>query len=201
MSYGMMAFAVDFDALNSWIGSGDEALVAKLLREMGGELTELDELDLEEDDEITLPAADALRQLIMGEPLNPEQGYKYAYLIKDLCWAYDEFLDNHYWCPIRSNWVSEQFDPKLQSSGVPAEVFGVASHLLFRGSPFPIPEPECFPAVGYLTPEEVPGVADLLARIDPECMRPIEGHNQLIALQGWLTKCRETNRGLICFYH
>lgn len=115
--------------------------------------------------------------------------------------VYDEFLDNSCWCPIRSAWLTEQFDPALREAGVPPSVFAVGSHLLYRGCPFPIPAPDCFPAVGYLTPGEILPVVALLDGIDPERFRPIDGHEQFVALRGWLTRCRDTGRGLICFYH
>jgi hypothetical protein len=205
MSYGMMPFAVDFEEIGGWLACGDPQLAEHLVTELAPELAEQDLESrewLEDEDDVFLPAATALRQVILGERLEPKDGHVYLYAFKSLCWAYGEFLDNYRWCPIRSKWVTEEFDAVLRTAGVPAEVFGAASHLFFRGPPFPIPEsPDSFPCIGYLRPSEVSTVADLLHGIDPERFRPIDGHEQFVALRGWVESCRATNRGIISFYH
>jgi hypothetical protein len=44
-------------------------------------------------------------------------------------------------------------------------------------------------------------VTELLAPIDPDHFRPIDGHNQFASLKEWLAECRDSDRGLLCFYH
>lgn len=207
MGYGVMAFAVEFDAVGVLFGCGEQDTLDKMLCEMAEELAHADEEErenepeLEEDELLPLPASEALRQIIMGEELDRQRGHVYAYLVKAICMVYDEFLDNSCWCPIRSSWLTEQFDSALGEAGVPPDVFAVGSHLLNRGCPFAIPAPDDFPAIGYLTPDEILPVVALLERIDPERFRPIGGHEQFAALRNWLMRCRDTGRGLICFYH
>lgn len=207
MSYGLMPFAVDFEEIGGWLAAGDSQLAEHLVVELAPELAEQDSesrewLDEEDETDTFLPAATALRQMILGVPLDPKEGHVYLYVFKSLCWAYGEFLDNYRWCPIRSKWVGEEFDTVLRTAGVPSEVFGTASHLFFRGPPFPIPEsPDSFPCIGYLRPGEVSTVAHLLDGIDPELFRPIDGHEQFVALRGWMETCLATNRGIISFYH
>ncbi|MBX9624802.1 MAG: hypothetical protein K2X82_13435 [Gemmataceae bacterium] len=199
MSYGMMPFAVDFHKLRGWIGSGNAALLDEFRGGWTDLFAEIDELD--DPDEPGLPSADALRHLILGEPFDPDYGFKYAYLLKQLAWEAGDHLPNLHWGGVDTTWIYGTFDPALAAAGVPAKSFGVATHLLYRGATVPIPDPYDFPLMGYLLPEEAPAVAAALAGIDPERFRPIDGHEQFHALRGWLETCRTSGRGLMTFYH
>ncbi|MGL4420861.1 MAG: DUF7691 family protein [Gemmataceae bacterium] len=199
MGYGVLPFAVDWEPYLGLLGCRDEELLAELTAEWADFFVEIDELD--ELDELSTSTADALRHFLLGEPMDRKIGSKYGYVLEELAWGYGTPLDNFHWCPISSAWVCEQLSPAVRTAGVPADVFSFERHLLFRGPPVPIPPPDDWPAIGYLTPAEAAVAAAAFDRLDPEQFRPIDGHEQVAAVRGWLAQCRDAGHGLVAFYH
>ncbi|HUG92666.1 MAG TPA: hypothetical protein VML55_17630, partial [Planctomycetaceae bacterium] len=118
--------------------------------------------------------ADVLRHLIMGEPYDPRVGFKYGYALEHLCQHFGEMLSNEHWSSFRSGaswgWF-RKLDRTLKSLAVPEKTFRVRTHLENRGSPIPIPEIEDFPAIGYLTLDEIREAAAALEQADLASIR------------------------------
>jgi hypothetical protein len=193
MSYGIMPFGVRLALVKRAFGSGDAALVAEITEEFQDHF----EADDGDDDGPTLE--DALHEIIEGRPLQDGYGHKYGYTLELLCWHFGKFLPNEHFSAMHSDWAN-QVDRGLFQAGVPEETFSLTGHLMFRGSPVPIPERDDFPSIGYLKAAEVgPALRAIktadLAGLDPE-VRDAVGD-----LRGWLEACSKAVCDLVCFYH
>lgn len=184
-------------------------LVEEFLRSMLDEDDEQEEPRKPEDaqEEPGTSAEEALRHLIMGEPLDRRAGFKYAYLLECLCRHFGEALPHDLWCDLRSGsgWFDE-LDGTLQAAGVSPETLSIRRHLVQRGPPIAIPRHGDFPYVGFLAAGEIGPALQAIqaARIDDigeengdeEPWLP-EGLNEL---RDWLQACADSRRDLVCFY-
>jgi hypothetical protein len=203
MSYGVMAYAIDFDVIRRIVGSKDQQVLEDHEADFEDDAASIDELlenQSDGDDEAPLPAArDALRQMIMGESLDDRVGFAYAYCLKFLCDAHGEFLDNRTWYPISARFL-ESVQKALDAAGVPNQTISVA-HLTAGESPIPIPFVDDFPGIGFLARSAVPDAFEALSRVNPVDIADTEARESIGALTEWLATCRKSDRDLICFYH
>jgi hypothetical protein len=196
MGYGISAYAVRLAEVERVFGSRDADLYAKLLDEFDHEF-DSDECDEDDEDEPTL--AEALREMIEGEPMREWYGHKYGYALEILCRNYGKWLPNSEFTAMRNEWIDE-VDRGLIESGIPEETLGVGRHITFRGSPVVIPRPEDWPSIGFLKLAEIiPAlraleVADLTA-LNREVKDSIE------QLRGWLETSERSGCDLVCFYY
>lgn len=197
MSYGVHAFAVDFGELKAALGSKDGHLLAQVLANFATDIERMDADDVENE---LPPTAEVLRRMIFGEAYHEERwvGFKYGYALEYLCWHLGEFLDNSQWSSMHGDWF-ETVDAALAQAGVSPAVFSTAK-LVYRGAPVPIPEPDDFPGIGYLTREEIPAVAAALDAADWSRVTDAEARQSIEQVRGWLHTCQETDCGLVCTY-
>ena len=153
--------------------------------------------ETDEDDELTVE--EALRDMVDGANLNKDFGWKYAYALEALCWHFGELLDNSEWSPMRGQW-SEQVDVAISRAGVPENTFSVEGHLMYRGSPIPIPEVPDFPFIGFLRKTELPEAAKSIAQCDRSKLGE-DVERAIRQVEGWLDRARKLERDLFCFYY
>lgn len=151
MSYGVHAYAVDLAAVKKTIGCGDAVLAKRLTKKFASDLESTDEIDF---DEGLTSAADCLTSLVIdGAPEADDEetpGYKFGYALEIVCRALGEWLPNSAF----SGMGSEYFDT-LDAALKKAKSKRRVASIVFRGSPVPLPEIEDFPAIGWLSPEDV----------------------------------------------
>jgi hypothetical protein len=203
MSYGIMAYAIDLDEIRAVIGSRSQQALETYEADFAHDAAAIDEFledHAEEGEGEPLPTArDALRQLIMGEPMDERVGFAYAYCLKYLCDAHGEFLDNGAWYSVRTAFL-EQVQNALDGAGVAPETISVA-RLTAGGSPIAIPDVEEWPGIGFLARDAIRGALDSLARVNPAEIADGHVRDSVKQLTEWLSICRDQNRDLICFYH
>jgi hypothetical protein len=153
MGYILTATAVDLGKVAAALGSKNKRLVSTLVKKFGDEFDQHDETAADfaddEDGEDALTMEDVLRQMVMGEEYNEELGFMYGYALDFICRHFGEELPNEHWSamPSGSDWA-RTVDRGLKAAGVPERVLRVEKHLMYRGSPIPIPEIEDFPGIG-----------------------------------------------------
>jgi hypothetical protein len=197
MGYGVMAYAIG-ESVWATIGCRSEEMVELCARGADDLVEFIDEaLAGKRTDQRPLPdARTALRQLVMGEPLDDRAGVAYAYWFKRMC-DVGQFLPNDAWMPIRIDFFDD-VDEALARAGV-SDV-SVRS-MVFCGLPIPLPAPDDFPGMGYTSTVDAAARvalldrADLSGEPDPDVRAAIE------QLRGWLRVCAESDQDLVCFYH
>lgn len=213
MSYILSPIAVDLKQVAALIGSRSEPTLATLIEKFEGKfdryderaadsLDDNDEDDGEEDedeDREPLTMATVLRQLVNSEAYDESLGFMYGYGLEFLCRHLGRSLPNGHWSSMRAEWA-EKADAALDELGVAKEKLRVERHLMYRGSPFPLPSIDDFPTIGYLQREEI---AAALAAFDADMADQVEDEGlreALAELRGWLQTCAERGCDLICFY-
>jgi hypothetical protein len=199
MGYGIMAYAIDSDEIRKAVGSRSQEALEAYQADFANDAAEIDELVGDFEGEPVPTAQEALRQLVMGEPMDDRVGFVYAYCLKHLCNAHGEFLDNGAWYPAGYPHL-ERVQEALDVAGVPRETIAI-SQLTAGESPIPIPVVDDFPGIGFLARPAVRAAFDALARVNTAAIGDDDVRESLVALKGWLQTCRDQNRDLICFYH
>jgi len=148
MGYGFMLYSVDLEKFKAACGSKDDKLRRMISGRFKGEFTSYDA----DHDEGALSLRDALRQVIMGEALDPRAGSTYHYACKLICEHFGKFMPNAPLLPISLSFI-EEVDDALRDMGV-FEVISL-SNLAYRGLPVDLPRPDDFPMTGYMTSAEV----------------------------------------------
>ena len=207
MSYGITPIAVSLEQVQSVIGtdqtpgflrallgSPTDRLIHKIKREFAHRF-EQDELN--DEDEPSLEKA--LRDLLSGGELNPGFGHKYAYALELLCKYFGEVLDNSAWTAMRSEWA-DQVHEALKRAGIDENVLSLNEHLMFRGSPIPMPAPADFPYTGFLLRSEIGNATDAINAADLSALDG-ETRESIMQIRGWLDQCRELDCDLVCFYY
>lgn len=152
MSYGVQAYAVDLAVVKKTVGSGNAVLAKRLAKSQAREIEQIDDVDF---DEGLTPAAKVLETLIVeGAPEETEEdetpGYKFGYALEILCREKGEWLPASAFSAMGSEYV-DALDAALKKAKSKRKV----ASILFRGSPVPLPEIADFPAVGWLSADEV----------------------------------------------
>jgi hypothetical protein len=196
MSYGITPIAVRLSQVNQAFGAGDD-LLSRLILERFAHRFERDRTDPDDEDEPTLKQA--LHEIIDGTPLRKNYGHKYAYILEMLCQHYGQFLPNQNFTAMDSDWA-ETVDLGLTTAGVPEEQLRLNNHLMCRGSPIRIPEPDDFPSIGYLREAEIsPALGALetanFSRFDLDVQEAVK------EVRGWLEVCSRAGCDLVCFYY
>jgi hypothetical protein len=134
MSYSVMFYAVDVPKLQAIYGSRDEALLKKVLKAQAEQLNDNDAFF--EDYDLEIDSRTALRQIFEGAvpQTNGAAGAMYGYVLKILCEHLGKFAGGDIYS---------------------TRILPIDSRLMANGPPIPIPIPEDFPEIGYLTREGI----------------------------------------------
>lgn len=188
MSYGVHAYAVDFDALTRAIGSGDTLLVKRLQEEHRDELSSLDELFEEDIVEGAPSVGEALRLLIAGEATGSQpDNAQYGYALEFMCRSLGEALYPHRLTQLSISWLAAQ--PMLNELGASP---GPLSSLM--------PIPLEFPGVGFVDPSEVPEKISEVRAAASSSSDPDAGECYSEYLN-WLEKALRGPRALVSFLY
>jgi hypothetical protein len=205
MGYILTANAVELDKVSDAVGSKDMRLIDALVEEFGDEFGQFDEMAAdrcdEDDGQEALTMQGALTQMVMGEQYHEGLGFMYAYALEFLCRHFGRGLPNGEWSamPSGSQWA-ETVDRGLHAADVPEGVLRVSYHLMNRGAPIPIPEPDDFPGIGYLKLKEIRIARQALGEARLASIKDKEVLTSVQELQGWLQACADSGRDLACFY-
>jgi hypothetical protein len=187
MGHGVMAYAVDIDAVQAVCGSGDDQRRRAICGRFRAGITRLnDEFDLSND-----RGADnvftAIGHLVLGGDKTLD-GYLYGYGFKYIVEFSGRLLNNAPFYPCPSSYLSEHVDPALKATGATLSM----SDLIFRGAPVSFPPADGFPAIGYWTAGEVAaGVEPLRAGTTDE----------VSTVAQWTAQAAAAGQGIVGFYH
>jgi len=149
MSYSIMPFSVAIERVRSAVGSRDRGLADALKTKYASWLQQDvddnvadDDADDDYDPEPSLEQA--LDDMIDGKELQEGFGHKYGSVLEMLCDHFGTLLPNDAFSGMSAEWADE-VDEALQTAGVPSNALKLTTHLMYRSSPVPIPEPADFP--------------------------------------------------------
>lgn len=186
----------------------DEAEIASSLESFLQRMFEGDDDDDELDDEPIreLSTGGALADLILGRERDPAYGFKYGYALKMLCEHLGTQPFHDSWCSIRLA-AFDATDKNLADLGIAAGDFSTKEFFTSRGAPVPLPEPDDFPFMGYLTNAEI---AALRAKLDKSRIENLSDNEEedfdewdkaaLQELINWLDLAEKEQSDLATFY-
>jgi len=118
--------------------------------------------DRDEDEEPPPDCAEAVKQIINGEPCNRNFGYVYGYAYEALCMAIGRETKQSWTSISRSYEWFPKIEKALASLGIPLKI----NDLLCRGTLLEIPQPDDFPSLGWWTAAEIAGAARVFKELD-----------------------------------
>lgn len=186
MSYGVMAYLVDFDKLVALCGSGDDQTRRMISGRFRERISRLN-TDLDWSNERGEPSVfEAIRHLVMGDEKTLD-GAMYGYGFKFVVEFLGRSLDNAPFYPCSSDHLSA-VDAQLAEVGASIRMTG----LVFGGAPVSFPHPDDFPSIGHWNPAQVAqGVEPLRAGTS----------NELRTIAKWLDQTATADQGIVGFYH
>jgi hypothetical protein len=205
MGYMLTPIAVNLTQVAKVMGSRDARLIDALVEEFGDDFDQIDDMAADYDDEESaeepLTVHAALTQMVMGEKCDKALGFVYGYTLEFICRHFGEYLPNDEWSsmPRGTQWA-ETVDQALQAAGVPKQALRVGHHLMGRGAPVAIPEPDDFPGIGYLRLDEIRAAQKALTEANVAAIEDAEVRAAIQQLQAWMQACADSQRDLICFY-
>ena len=196
MGYCGMVYRVSFKRLGALCGSRAQQLINRLSPDLAGD----NDLDDDEDalqGEPWLSSSEALRRIIMGDSVSPNDAAAYGMAMIALYRYAGYPLDNAPLAP--ADWQHIlAVDAALAAEGVPEAIR--LSRLLSGGLPIlGLPSPEPFPTLGYIPPEAV-----ATGRAWHKGFRwfryPPELHPPIQFLHRWLQEAAGEEQGLVGYY-
>ncbi len=182
MSYVLSGCIIDLAKLRSVVGSGDASIV-DAVKANAPEAFE-DEEEYADDDEPVL--SEALRGLVMGDEIDPDNAFQYGYALQELCDYLGEMPEVDIWGGV--GWGA-------------VEVCGLEELLTKTGSPVPIPlEDGDFPAIGHINREQV-GAYLQAANKRLQNSTDGEADGLLDEYIAWLETADEQKLDIVFFYH
>jgi hypothetical protein len=161
MGYTLTVYSVPYQALLAIPGSRDKQVLDQIQVECPFTKS-IDELiDCRNEDTespIRIRYLDAVRQILDGRPLEGAPGFVYGYALEGICWSLGSTLSNDAVPGLHF----DELDTFLTESAVPLTIL----QLTCGGSPFPIPEPDDFPGIGFWTPELIKVGAGALKQLN-----------------------------------
>lgn len=144
MSYSVYPYVVDLSELYAAFGSRDAELATTLVEVWDEEVRD-NAWDFSRAIEVGAPTlAQALQDLVDGSVTQPDAAWQYGYALELLCRHFGQRLPNPAFEELRPYAIG-YFDA----------IDGLRPLNLGSRMPLPIPTPEDFPAVSYLTADEV----------------------------------------------
>ncbi len=161
--------------------------------------------DGDDDDESDLPrelsTGGALCDLVLGRPRDPQFGYKYAYALMMLCEHLGKVPNHDHWQSINSSAFAEA-DETLSEIPFGDESFSTEQLFVDRGAPWTCPAADDFPAIGYLTSDEIHTLD--LGKLESLC-GTLSTDNEWLApaiseLRDWIGEAKRNSLALVTFY-
>ena len=212
MSYGIMAYAVSLKEVESALGNSNAkrgllgrlfapstASLVKTLRQKFDYRFEEDEDSFDdEDEEDSKTLEQALVDLLDGNELDDRFGDKYGFALELLCDHFGKSLDSSAWDAMRIDWAN-QVQEDMTQAGIEENAISLTNHIMFRGPPIQIPRDDS-PSIGFLRNNEIEKAADAIDAADLSNVDE-EVEESVMQMRGWLRRCKELNRDLVCFYY
>ena len=167
------------------VGSGDPEMV-KAVIDNNPDMFDEEEGEEEDEEEDELSLSSALRQLVMGVPLNPDEAHQYGYALQELCDYAGEMLDSDLWSGVRWSAV---------------EQCGLEDLLTKTGPPVDIPLNEGdFPAIGHIPRDQL---ANYLQAAKGRAEQAPDGEIQQLLEEytSWLESAADRNLDVVFFYY
>ncbi len=176
MSYVLTAYLVDLANVKSVIGSKDPSI----MRGVEALISEA----YEDDEEEVIAQSAALRQLIMGEPLDPENTDTYGCVLWHICKIKGEEMLPDYWGGVRWNAV---------------EACELENLLTKTGPPVELPSNRDIPSIGHIKHDNI--AAYLQAAEETKAKAKDSGVLDLLdEYIGWLETAASKNKDIVFFY-
>jgi hypothetical protein len=174
MSYVLTAYLLDLADLKSVIGSKDQSIIH--------DVEPFIEEAFEDDEDDADAQRAAVRALVMGEPLDPDNAGQYTSALWDLCRVKGEELLPDAWGGIRWNSV---------------EACGL-EELLTKTAPVALPQNEDLPHVGHVqrgnVAQYIAAAQDQKRKADPNVIGLLDEY------LGWLEEAKSQNKDIVFFY-
>jgi hypothetical protein len=197
MSYGMMAWRVDLDLLQTYCTPAGELTITTVELANSIALARYDNNGLSE-----IPIRQTIQDLLNGERNYPNIGFQYGYALELLCPFCGEMLDNDRVYPLSSRWFDE-IDAVWAKLGM-SDVIAI-SGLLYRGAPIRLPSSGDFPCIGYFTAAECQTLFDRLFDDDAKLKITLDTSDfptQIVSqICDWICIAAQMKQGIICFYY
>jgi hypothetical protein len=179
MSYVLTPFLVDLEKVRKAVGSRDESLIAAVIESNPDRFRVS-----EEEDAGQVSRSLALRQLVMGEELDPASAGQYGVALELLCGHLGKEILPGAWGGV--SWLA-------------LEATGIDDVLTKSGPPVPLPPMPVFPTIGHMTAQEAaakaPEVDDALSTEDDEDLLEL-----LEEYKGWLGEAASQKKDVVFFY-
>ena len=187
MGYGVMAYAVDIDALVALCGSGDNQRRRAICGRFREDISRTNDYFDCSNERGEPSIFTAIEHLVMGGD-KTLPGYLYGYGFKYIVQFHGKFLNNGPFYPCRSSYIEEEIDPAIAATGSSLRMF----QLIFRGAPVSFPPPDDFPGIGYWTADEV-----------EQGLQPMRSGTttELVTIASWLGRASAEKKGIVGFYH
>lgn len=177
MSYVLQPYVIDLEALTSAIGSKNQALLQSVI-----------DSDPEAFEEVLggreIQPQQALSDLVMGLPLDPEQGHAYGNALEKLCAHLGSGLSLKYWDAVR--------DAALGATGVD-------KILEESGPPVKLPRAQDGPVIGHIAAGRIAMTMKEM-RLRLQNCRDDGVTDLLEEFIGWLDEALAENKGLVLIY-
>jgi hypothetical protein len=176
MSYVLTAYVLDLAGLKSLIGSKDKSII----RDVEPMIEEAYEDDEEEAD----AQRAAVRALVMGEPLDPDNAARYGCALWNICRLKGEELLPDAWGGVRWNSV---------------EACGLEELLTKTGPPVALPPNSDIPCIGYIQRDKVAQYVETAEKKKEES----DGSGVVDLLDeylGWLEIAQSKSKDIVFFY-
>lgn len=185
MSYSTTLYAVDIEHLQATFGSQDAALLANIERKYAGEIADSNTSFDEEIAEGAPTRQKALREIIDGEITRPDYGFQYGYALEYLCRHLGEIVASRFLNGVFGSLADLEVDTFLAQDRLP----------------LPLPEPDDFPFISYMTPEEITEELQRLAGMDLSYPEDEEIEAERHDFRDCLKKAEAAQLGIVAFYY
>ncbi|WP_067564664.1 DUF7691 family protein [Nocardia acidivorans] len=191
MSYIVSPYAVDLDGIRL-VGSYGQEFSDAVVRSTPQHV--LDRLD--EAEELGLTPRDVMRQLLVGEPMDPDFGPTYGHALEVLCYHAGTLLDNAHWAGMRFRYFS-MVEQALADIGVEFD----PAQLVLGGAPIDLPPIDDFPSIGFVENYRIDAMADTLNAVELDRLTDDAIRGSVAQMREWARTCQAEGLGLVCFYY
>lgn len=183
MSYVLSSILVDIAEVSSVIGCKDPSVIDAVKSLERDRYDEEATWDPEVMGEISL--GDALRHLVMGEPLDAGSAHQYGYALCEVCTYMGTLLQPDCWSGVRWSAIED---------------CGLVELMTTTGPPVPLPSIEDFPRIGHIRRDQLPLYLDA-ATTKATAVSDVELKELLDEFIGWLETAIDNSVDIVLIYH